>query len=134
MKKEFNPVFEHLKPITNLHYAKETLTGDIPEIRFDSVQSLIDASVDEMNEVAGEMVFVIAIGGESFATENVESAEAFISALLEKYKNCSWSSDVWILEFKSFEEAYKYKLDLKEGQSGLCYYDEDKESEQASDE
>jgi hypothetical protein len=132
-------------PKIKIHYAVKDLDGDIPFIEIDSIKEFYDAfmcsgyfenvrtfewvkkgdSFDERISAdrAWNTVFSASIGNQIFVTEYIENAKMFIVNAWNSYDlNCinEEITDVWIMEWHSFEEAYKYSLDLKEV-SPLCY-------------
>ena len=68
------------------------------------------------------ILFSASIGNQIFVTESIENAKMFIVNAWNSYDlNCvNENSDVWIMEWCSFEEAYKYCCDLKRSKS-MCY-------------
>lgn len=130
-------------PRLKIHYAVKDLEGDVPFIEIESMEQFYDAfmcggffdnvktfewvkdSFDESmsEDRAWNTVFTASIGNQIFATDNFENAKIFIvNAWRSFYLDCENEkiTDVWIMEWESFEEAYKYSLDLKE-ESPLCY-------------
>jgi len=130
-------------PRLKIHYAVKDLEGDVPFIEIESMEQFYDAfmcsgffdnvktfdwvkdSFDESISAdrAWSTVFTASIGNQIFATENIENAKIFIVNAWRSFDlNCENKeiTDVWIMEWESFEEAYKYCLDFKE-ESPLCY-------------
>ena len=132
-------------PKLKVHYAAKNLDEDIPFIEIESINQFNDAfmssgffdgvrtfewikkgcSFDEslLPDRAWNTVFSASIGNQIFVTDNFENAKMFIMNAWNSYDiDCLKEevSDVWIMEWCSFEEAYKYCLDLKEV-SHLCY-------------
>ena len=132
-------------PKLKIHYAVKDLKEDIPFIEIDSMKQFYDAfmcsgffdgvrtfewikkgwSFDESitTDRAWKTVFSASIGNQIFVTESLENAKMFIVTAWNSYDlDCISKeiTDVWIMEWESFEEAYKYCLDFKEV-SPMCY-------------
>ena len=72
---------------------------------------------------AWNTVFTASIGNQIFATESIENAKIFIVNAWHNYDLDILNeeiTEVFLMEWASFEEAYKYCLDFKEV-SHLCY-------------
>ena len=136
---------EIILPKVKIHYAVKDLDGDVPFIEIENMKQFYDAfmcggffngvrtfewvkeghSFDESCSAdrAWNTVFTASIGNQIYVTESIENAKMFIVTAWRNYDlDCSNEeiTDVWIIEWDSFESAYKYCLDLKEV-SPLCY-------------
>jgi len=110
-----------------LHYAPLELNGDIEKFETKVYNNLVDAVKQRMCYDLMDVVFLLA-----FEPENKKYAEivitenlSFIVELFEGglFGDLDLSIDVqrvFIQEYKSYEEAYKVALNMKE-ESPLCY-------------
>lgn len=133
-------------PKVKLHYAVKNLEGDIPFIELKNIFELYEVFMSDgyFDGISGfdwiekgktydecispkrawETVFTVIISNEIFATDSIENAKSFI---IHSFKNFDLEelkeniTDIWIMEWESYEEAYKYCLDIKET-NPLCYY------------
>jgi len=134
-----------LLPKLKIHYAVKDLDEDVPFIEIDSIKDFYYAfmssgyfdnvrtfewvkkgdSFDKSlsDDRAFNTVFTASIGNQIFVTESFENAKMFIVNAWNNYDLACLNveiTDVWIMEWDSFESAYKYCLDMKEV-SPLCY-------------
>lgn len=143
---ESNFKLEPIKlPNINLHYGLKDYDGDIPIILLEDIYKLHDAFCCSgyFDDVVGfdwiregltfdecasfdrifNTVFSVSIESEIFVTDKLYNALLFVSNAFKSFDLNNFKEnilDVWILEWESFEDAYKYCLGLKE-ENSLCY-------------
>lgn len=110
-----------------LHYAEASNNGDVLVLEFETIES-IENYIQYSIENNPKIVYVLAfndLSNEKYLVFVTEYKDVICAMLRINYFNspfdATYSNDIHLHEYYSYEEAYEVALLMMEGESELCY-------------